>query len=195
MSPSDAELMERFGTGDDDAFRELVQRHQKPLLNFFWRRCFDRTLAEDCVQEVFLRLVRHRGRWRPQAKFTTYLYGIALNHWIDRYRSRKAGPTMTSLNTQITAEGKELVHAVPGSGPEPGDAAAASELGGRIAGALRQLSEEQRSVFLLAETRGLKYADIASLLGIPIGTVKSRMHAAMTRLRGLLKDELREPLS
>ena len=57
----------------------------------------DRALAEDCVQEVFLRLVRHRGSWRPDAKFTTYLYRIAENHWIDRYRSRKSAPQMASL--------------------------------------------------------------------------------------------------
>ena len=99
MPPSDSDLMERFGSGDDEAFRLLVERHQKPLLNFFWRRAFDRQIAQDCTQEVFLRLVKHRGRWKPQAKFTTYMYRIAENLWIDRYRSRKAAPRTTSLQS------------------------------------------------------------------------------------------------
>ncbi len=194
MSPNDAELMERFGAGDDEAFRLLVERHQKGLLNFFWRRCFDRDLARDCVQEVFLRLVRHRGRWQPRAKFTTYMYRIAENHWIDRYRSRKAAPPQVSLQTAVTAEGGELGSVVPGRSSEPGEAASDRELARKIQAAVEQLTEEQRSVFVLAETKGLKYAQIGEVLGIPVGTVKSRMHAATQKLRKLLEEEARERL-
>jgi RNA polymerase sigma-70 factor, ECF subfamily len=190
MSPSDAELMERFGAGDDEAFRMLVRRHQKPLLNFFWRRCYERTLAEDCVQEVFLRLVRHRGRWRPQAKFTTYLYRIAENLWIDRYRSRKAAPPMISLATPVSDDGAELTDRVAGRDRVPEARAADHELGGHIRAAVERLTEEQRAVFDLAEVHGLKYAEIGARLGIPVGTVKSRMHAAMTKLRRLLEEHL-----
>lgn len=186
--------MERFGVGDDEAFRELVRRHHKPLLNFFFRRCHDRTTAEDCVQEVFLRLVRHRGRWRPQAKFTTYLYRIAENYWIDRYRSAKAGPSMISLELPVTDDGTELRDTVAGRSDDPGDEAHGRALGGRIRQALMELSEEQRAVFLMAESHGLKYSEIGDRLGIPVGTVKSRMHAAVTRLRGLLRNELRDDL-
>lgn len=181
--------MERFGGGDDEAFRLLVDRHERGLLRFFFRRSFDRALAEDCVQEVFLRLVRHRGAWRPDAKFTTYLYRIAENHWIDRYRSRKAAPTLTSLETEVTDEGGTLESVVAGPGRRPEEAASDRELSARINRALSRLSEEQRQVFVLAETRGLKYAEIGDVLGVPVGTVKSRMHAATTRLRELLEAE------
>jgi len=194
MSSIDSELMERFGAGDDEAFRELVQRHHKPLLNFFYRRCYDRTQAEDLVQEVFLRLVRHRGRWRPQAKFTTYLYRIAENLWIDRYRSKKSAPSMISLELPVTDDGAELRDNIEGRADEPGHDAYSRELGRRIREAVMQLTEEQRAVFVLAETHGMKYADIGARLGIPVGTVKSRMHAATTRLRGLLRNEMREEL-
>lgn len=191
MPPSaeltDAELMERFGAGDDEAFRVLVDRHERGLLRYFFRRCFDRTLAEDCVQEVFLRLVRHRGSWRPDAKFTTYLYRIAENHWIDRYRSRQAAPETTSLEVEVTDEGGTLEAAVASGGRDPGAEASDRELAGKLRRALARLTEEQRQVFVLAETRGLKYADIGGALGIPVGTVKSRMHAATTRLRELLE--------
>jgi RNA polymerase sigma-70 factor (ECF subfamily) len=186
--------MERFGAGDDEAFRLLVERHQKPLLNFFWRRCFDRQIAQDCTQEVFLRLVRHRGRWKPQAKFTTYMYRIAENLWIDRYRSRKAAPPTTSLQAPAGDEAGELGQVVPGRSRLPEDGAADSELGTRIEQALTSLTEEQRSVFLLAETKGLKYQEIGEILEIPVGTVKSRMHAAIHKLRAILEEEAREHL-
>ncbi len=192
MPSSDAELMERFGAGDDEAFRALVERYERPLLHFFWRRCFDRTLAEDCVQEVFLRLVRHRGSWRPEAKFTTYLYRVAENHWIDRYRSRRSAPQETSLEADSGEEGHDARRVVAATGPSPEEEAHARDVGERIQKALDQLTEEQRSVFVLAETRGLKYADIGRILGIPVGTVKSRMHAAVSRLRELLAEENRD---
>lgn len=189
MTPTDAELMEKFGGGDDEAFRVLVDRHERGLYRFFWRRCFDRSLAEDCVQEVFLRLVRHRGAWRPDAKFTTYLYRIAENHWIDRYRSRRAAPEVTSLETEVVGEGGRLEAAVDSGARRPEEAASDREIARKIASALAKLSEEQRQVFVLAETRGFRYADIGETLGIPVGTVKSRMHAATTRLRELLEAE------
>ena len=193
-TPNDTELMERFGVGDDAAFQEIVRRYHRPLLNFFWRRCYDRDLAEDYTQEVFLRLVRHRGRWRPQAKFTTYLFRIAENYWIDRYRSRKAAPGMVSLATPVSDDGGELENSVSGVSREPGLGAADRERGQAIQEAVARLTKDQRAVFLLAETKGFKYAQIAERLGIPVGTVKSRMHAAVTRLRGMLRERLDDEL-
>lgn len=190
----DAELMRRFGEGDDDAFRRLVERHEKALLGFFWRRALDRAIAEDCVQEVFLRLVRHRGAWRPDAKFTTYLYRIAENHWIDRYRSRRAAPRTASLEALADADEPDAGPSLPAPGSAPPERAGQLELGERIRRAVLRLTEEQRAVFALAETRGMRYDDIARVLSIPVGTVKSRMHAAVTRLREILAEEGRDLL-
>ncbi len=192
MEPSDTELMERFGAGDDEAFRQLVARHEKRLLNFFWRRCFDRVFAEDCTQEVFLRLVRHRGRWKPSAKFTTYLYRIAENLWIDRYRSRRSHPPPASLNLPVGDDGGEIADRVANDARMPEQLAGDRELSLTIRAAIENLSEQQRSVFVLGEIQGMKYQDIGEILGIPVGTVKSRMHAAVHRLRGLLADLDRE---
>ena len=189
MSLSDAELMEQFGDGDDEAFGVLVHRHEGPLLQFFYRRCFDRTLAEDCVQEVFLRLVRHRGSWRPDAKFTTYLYRIAENHWIDRYRTKKAAPKQSSLDDDVSGDGLTLEQAVAAPGRAPEAVASDHELAVKIRRALARLPQEQQSVFVMAESKGMKYADIAESLGVPVGTVKSRMHAATTRLREMLEED------
>lgn len=188
MPPSDAELMEQFGNGDDEAFRTLVERHEAGLLQFFYRRCWDRSLAEDCVQEVFLRLVRHRGTWRPDAKFTTYLYRIAENHWIDRWRSKKAAPKESSLEGSTQDED---AHADIAVSPErlPEETASDHELARKIRKALSRIPEEQQAVFTMAEAQGMKYADIAEALGVPVGTVKSRMHAATTRMRELLQED------
>jgi RNA polymerase sigma-70 factor, ECF subfamily len=186
--------MRRFGEGDDEAFRTLVRRHERPLLGFFWRRCLDRAVAEDCVQEVFLRLVRHRGSWRPDAKFTTYLYRVAENHWIDRWRTKKACPSPASLDGLVDDDGVDASSAFASTGPAPGDRAGQLELGEKIRRSVLRLTEEQRAVFSLAETRGFKYEDIARVLDIPLGTVKSRMHAAVTRLRELLAEEGRDLL-
>lgn len=192
--PADAELMRRFGEGDDEAFRRIVERHERPLLGFFWRRCLDRALAEDCVQEVFLRLVRHRGSWRPDAKFTTYLYRIAENHWIDRYRAKKSAPPPASLEGLADPEEADVTATFAAPGAAPAERAAHAELGARIRRAVLRLTDEQRAVFALAETRGMKYEEIGRVLGIPVGTVKSRMHAAVTRLRELLAEEGRDLL-
>jgi RNA polymerase sigma-70 factor (ECF subfamily) len=190
---SDAELMLRFGRGDDEAFRVLVERHEKPLLGFFWRRCLDRALAEDCVQEVFLRLVRHRGSWKPEAKFTTYLYRVAENHWIDRWRSRKAAPPEASLEGFLDDEG-EAGTPFEVATPKPDERSSQRELGERIRRAVVRLTDDQRAVFALAEVRGMKYEEIARVLSIPVGTVKSRMHAAVLRLREILAEEGRDLL-
>ena len=101
MPESDSELMERFRDGDDDAFPVLVQRFQRPLVNFFYRLTWDRFTSEDYTQEVFARLIRHRKSYQRSAKFSTYLFRIARNYWIDRYRERTNAPKMTSLNVTV----------------------------------------------------------------------------------------------
>ena len=185
--------MRRFGEGDDEAFRRLVERHEKPLLGYFWRRCLDRALAEDCVQEVFLRLVRHRGSWRPDAKFTTYLYRVAENHWIDRWRSRKAAPPEASLEGLLAEDGEGQAE-ISRRQTSPPTRSAQRELGEKIRRAVERLTEDQRAVFAMAEVRGMRYDDIATVLEIPLGTVKSRMHAAVVRLREILAEEGRDLL-
>jgi RNA polymerase sigma-70 factor (ECF subfamily) len=191
MIDSDSELMERFRDGDEDAFRMLAQRFQRPLVNFFFRLTWDRFTAEDYAQEVFQRVVRARRGYRPEAKFRTWLFRIAKNYWIDRYRERKNAPRMSSLDQPIREDqGRpiSLEDTIEGSSPRPELEVHRKEIGGAVKAAVARLSEEQRLVFVLSENQGLRYAEIAEVLEIPVGTVKSRMHAAVRRLRELLKD-------
>ncbi len=183
--------MERFRDGDDDAFPLIVQRFQRPLVNFFYRLTWDRFTSEDYAQEVFARLIRHRKSYRRKAKFSTYLFRIARNYWIDRYRERVKAPKMTSLNITVgTGEGRglSLADLVEGQSPQPAEELKRKEIRERLKEAIALLPEEQRLVFVLSENQGMKYAEISQVMEIPVGTVKSRMHAAMRRLRVLLED-------
>jgi RNA polymerase sigma-70 factor (ECF subfamily) len=191
MAPSDSELMERYRDGDEDAFRKLVERFQKPLINFFFRLTWDRYLAEDYAQEVFARLVRARASYHRSAKFTTYMFRIAKNYWIDRYRSKASAPHVASLEAGIGGQdGRPLTlrDTVEGTLADPEEMLDRKVIRRRVEEAVKRLPEEQRLVFVLSENQGLKYADIAEVMEIPVGTVKSRMHAAVRRLRDLLKD-------
>jgi RNA polymerase sigma-70 factor, ECF subfamily len=184
----DLELMRRFQAGDVDAFTELYERHLKGLLNFFFRLCWDRSLAEDFAQEVLLRVFKSAARWEPNAKFTTYLYRIARNHWIDHCRLLSTQKENVSLQTRVGGPDSQatLVDRLPDDIRPPEHDLDRRELYEAIMNALEELPEEQRLVFILSEVEDLKYQEIAEILDIPLGTVKSRMHTAVHRLQELL---------
>lgn len=191
MPRSDRELMLAFQEGDSEAFVALYDRYTRPLINFFYKMCYDRVLAEDLTQETFLRLLRFRGRYRPDATFRTFLYTVARNLWIDRHRSRKAAPRTVSTELRVQEDGATVGDMVEGREQEVVKQLADREAAELVRTAVEDLPEGQRMVFLLAETQGLKYREISEILEIPIGTVKSRMNAAISRLRGLLGRVLR----
>jgi RNA polymerase sigma-70 factor (ECF subfamily) len=179
--------MVAFQEGDPEAFATLYDRHARLLLNFFFKMCYDRALAEDLTQETFLRLIRHRGRYRPQATFRTYLFTVARNLLIDRHRSRKAAPRSVSADVRPHEDGATIGQLLEAHDRSAVDRLAEREAGDEVRAALEKLPEAQRAVFVLAVDQGLKYREIADVLGVPEGTVKSRMNAATTRLRGMLK--------
>lgn len=183
MPPSDEELMLAVGTGDVQAFEELVGRHQAPLMRFFVRMGADRSIAEDCAQEVLIRVYKAREKYEPRAKFTTWLYRIGRNYWIDQIRTRATQPRKLSLDMPMGGtENTPLRDAVAGKG----DRFADRELLEEIERAVDQLPEEQRIVLVLGLVQSLPYAEVSEILDIPVGTVKSRMHAAVGRVREAL---------
>ena len=192
MPKSDEDLMLEFRQGaTEEVFAQLVERHQRGLLNFFYQFCWDRGLAEDLCQEVFCRVFAHRHSYSVTAKFSTYLYRIARNLWIDYTRAHRNRPRVVSLDAE-TEEGArvdqlELEPRVRQHDLTAGEGLEQQELVARVQQALDQLPDEQRAVFVLARNQGLKYSEVAEVLDIPVGTVRSRMHAAMRRLQALLK--------
>lgn len=186
----DAELVVAFKDGQVGAFAQLVDRHHRSLINFFYHLSWDRQASEDNAQEVFLRLYRHLATYEPQAKFTTFLFKIARNLWIDRLRSAKVHGKPVSLESPLGfGEERSLRDRVASSAPTPVEILARRETAEQLRRALDELPEEQRAVVILSELEGLKYQEIGEILDIPVGTVKSRMHTAMEKLKDLLGAE------
>lgn len=165
----DAALMDRIREGHPEALESLVRRHQQSLVNFF-RRMGAYMDAEDLAQETFIRVYKYRDRYRPTAKFTSFLYTVARHVWLDLLRqSRKR---------------EELTRRLEADGPRSSDGGhPATRLKMDVDGALRRLPEKLRSVIVLSFYQGLKYEEIATVLRIPLGTVKSRVFLALARLK------------
>ncbi len=174
--------------GDLDAFALLAGRYRGSLRRFLESLLpGDPALAEDGVQETLLRLWASRERWRPTGKVSSYLFGIAL-HWANNQRARRATRARHEHrpSTFADAPSTALEFVSPPAVTQPERVLLARWERERMTAALRTLPEGQRRVFEMSHFDGRKYAEIASLLGIPVGTVKSRMSEAVRRLRAAL---------
>lgn len=185
MADPDVAAMLEFQRGDYDAFQRLVERHTEALVNYFYFQSRDRQLAEDCSQDVWLKVFKSRSDYSPRAQFRTYLFRVARNHWIDRFRSQSRRPTETPLesDTDEAGAGGGLLDRLPADGDDPESGVRRADAARLVARALQRLPEEMREVYILAEIQGLPYAEVAELLRIPVGTVKSRMFNAVRKLQ------------
>lgn len=174
--PSDTLLMDRLAADDAWALRLLVQRHQGMLMNFFLRSGAESN-AEDLVQETFVRLYRYRKRYRPNAKFTTFLHTLARHVWIDLLRKRSR---WSRLSTAWAASAPTQDDRSAGTAARRMDAE-------RL---LMELSEEMRSVVVLVFYQGLSHQDAADVLGVPVGTIKSRLFNALNRMREVMNGDV-----
>jgi RNA polymerase sigma-70 factor (ECF subfamily) len=180
---SDEHLMALVKTGDEAAFARLVHRYEKPLFNYARRMLGNGPDAEDVFQETFLRIHLHRKRFRDGSPFKPWMYRIATNLCKDRLRSRTRhrqvsleAPVSTGANAATIGDGLAAKDA------QPDATAGAHELAARLEAALETLNVKHRSVFLMARYEGLTYEEISGSLGIPVGTVKSRMSKAVKTL-------------
>jgi RNA polymerase sigma-70 factor (ECF subfamily) len=200
MSPSeddDAGLMCRARDGDVEAFALLVRRHRGRVEGFLHRLSADRGKAEDGAQEVFLRLWLARHRYQPRARFTTLLYQVAQNYWLNELRRTRARPVEVAWCEEPEPDGFRHRAALPRLPPAPAATEPHSHLflryrQWRIREAIARLPEMHRLVFVLGHLEGHRIAEMAEILGIPEGTVKSRMHTAVRLLRGWLGPEAHE---
>ena len=168
----DAQLMLRAAGGDDVAFEALVERHHRPLMNFFRRMGVNMADAEDMAQQTFVKLYCHRKSYRASAKFTTWLYLLARQTRIDELRAMARRRAML----EAVAEERRAEEAVPRPAPQFG-------LRDDLQSAIDSLDEAHRDVVVLGLVQELPYREVGEILGIPVGTVKSRMFNALRQLR------------
>ncbi len=175
--------MERLAQGDESALEELYARWSGPLLSFLYGMCRDRALCEDLMQGVFLKVWRAAPRYRPLAKFSTWLFQIARNHWLNEREKKMRRIRPVSLDAGGDSDAPRLVKAVESDAPTPDKVALSGELGDHIQAAVGRLPEKLRLVWMLGASQGLPYKEVAEILEIPVGTVKSRMFQAVRALR------------
>ena len=174
--------MARIQGGDAAAFALLVRRYEGPLFAFLRRFLGNATDAEDVFQETFLKVHTNRGRFRLDAPFKPWLYRIATNAAKDRLRARKRRRMLSIFSAHPSTPDVPLADTLPAPGPGPDAIAEASETAARLEAAVAKLPEKHRAVFLMARYEEMPYAAIAEALGIPEGTVKSRMNKAVATL-------------
>ena len=185
FSISDEQAIWRVQMQDDaEAFAMLVKRWEGPIQNLCTRMLGDAHRGEDLAQEAFARVFAKRKEYEARGKFSTFLWRIALNLCYDELRKRER-----RREIPLEFDGEESLHA---SDELPPDVSLArAETAGRVRDALMKISETYRSVLILRHYEDLKFREIAEVLDIPEGTVKSRMAEGLTQLGQLLEMETR----
>ncbi len=169
----DAALMLAFQQGDEGAFRELYQRNARAMIAFCHHFVRDAARAEELAQDVLVKLYRSRERYRPTARFRTFLYRIAANHCLNELRRGE-----WTARAQSGADPVVDPDLLPSRAPTPEEAAAGTALEGAVRALLDRLPEKQRVALVLCRFQGLSYEEIAAVLDTTVPAVKSLVHRA-----------------
>jgi RNA polymerase sigma-70 factor, ECF subfamily len=182
---SDEDLLLRYVRGQTEAFDVLIYRYERELFGYLRRYLGDNALAEDVFQNTFLQLHLKSSHYEPGRPVRPWLYTIATNQAIDALR-RNGRHQAASLDVERDnpgeGESQTLMEMLESREPGPLDRAHGQEWRQRVRASVELLPDFLRQVLLLAYYQGMKYRDIADVLGIPVGTVKSRLHAALVKL-------------
>lgn len=184
---SDEELFTRIQRGERDLFGTLIRRYEAELFGYLRRYVRDAILAEDVFQNTFVQLYLKQSHYEPGKPLRPWIYTIATNQAIDALRrsGREQAVSLDSLATP-EADHNPLMENLSDQQPGPLDATVRAERDDLIRESVDRLPEPFRQSLILAYFQGLKYREIADILGVPVGTVKSRVFTAITRLQELL---------
>jgi RNA polymerase sigma-70 factor (ECF subfamily) len=185
---TDHELVTFARTGSEKAYRELLDRYQRPVFSLIYRMVRDRELAEDLAQETFVKVFNNLEKYNPKYKFSSWIFKIASNLAIDTLRKKE--PKTVSLDGSRYARTDDEVAAtrisVASDDEDPEELLLAKELGAEIESAIGSLRAEYRTAILLRHVEGRPYEEIAEIMEVPLGTVKTYIHRARSELRELL---------
>jgi RNA polymerase sigma factor (sigma-70 family) len=174
VNKADNVLMAQVGQGQVAQLAVLFERHHRALFRYFLSMNRDRSLSEDLVQEVFLRILRYRSTYDSGHSFTAWMYQIARNAGVDQARKRGSSAEVVDID--------EFADRRASSTPGPEESAMQGQNLGLLYRALDQLPDEKREILVLSRFQAMKYEDIASVLGCEVGTVKVRVYRAMRSL-------------
>jgi RNA polymerase sigma-70 factor (ECF subfamily) len=185
--PPSEDLMARIAKGDNDAFEILVTRHQTSVLNLIYRFIGDRTQAKDLAQEVFIRVWQSAKSYKPEAKFTTWIYRITANLCFNELKSAHRKKWLQFLRSEADHE-VQTEEDFPNSSPSPEDLLMAKERSRQISDALQNLPPNQRMALVLKRYDELSYQEIAQILGCSASAVESLLVRAKRTLQEKLKN-------
>jgi RNA polymerase sigma-70 factor (ECF subfamily) len=181
----DRELATQAARGREPAFRELLARYERPVFSLIYRMVRDRTLAEDLAQEAFIRAFNAIDTYKTSYKFSNWILKIANNHTIDYLRKRRLDTVSIhgSPHARTPEEVSQTQVVLESRDENPHEYVEHKELGGQIEEAIGELRDEYRMVILLRHVEGYAYEEIADIMNLPLGTVKTYLHRARGELR------------
>jgi RNA polymerase sigma-70 factor (ECF subfamily) len=180
----DEALMLRYASGAAESFDALYGRHRAGVYRYLLRHCGNAGIADELFQDVWMNLIRTRATYAPTARFAAWLYTLAHNRLVDHWRATGQIETVSIDADDATSD---AVHALPGArSDEPDTRATCHEVAAQLRAAFATLPTMQRDAFLLQQESGLSLLEIATLTGVGVETVKSRLRYAVAKLRAEL---------
>jgi RNA polymerase sigma-70 factor (ECF subfamily) len=188
MDRDESELIARCRRGDVRAFDELVRRYERQVYNFAHKMTGNREDAYDVAQDAFVRVYHHLDTFRAESSFSTWLYRVVLNSYLDSKKRARIREKSISLDQYVSEEEGFAPKQVADEAPAPEDVVVESERNRLLQEAIFSLPDYQRAMIILYHVQHVPYEEIAEILSLPIGTVKSRLN----RARAALKKKLEE---
>ena len=186
----DPAVVELARKGSEAAYRELLARYERPVFSLIFRMVRDRETSEDLAQETFIKVLNNLDRYSPEFKFSSWLFKIANNLTIDHLRRRRVDTiSIEGAPDAVTAESAKATSIAVVSGDEsPLEELESRELGTAIERAIGKLRPEYRACIMLRHVEDRSYEEIAEIVKLPLGTVKTYIHRARHELRAALED-------
>jgi len=192
MSELERSLLKRLRDRDERAFRELLETHRDRVYNITFRMLGNRAEAEDVAQEVFITVFKTIDTFREEAKFSTWLYRVAVNHCKNRikYLARRHDRDQDELDEAAANDATAAAVTAPRPSPRPDKALEGAQTEQMLQEAIAELDEEHRVLVVLRDVEDLSIEEICEITGLPDGTIKSRLHRARMALRKKLQRHL-----
>jgi RNA polymerase sigma-70 factor (ECF subfamily) len=184
MEVDDGAAVERARSGDADAFRLLVERHSRNVFRLAFRMTGNEHDAEDVVQETFLRAYRQLDKYETRSSFGTWLFRIASNYSLDLLRSRKR---REDKRERSKPEQADILESMPATTPGPDRVVFSGQVQGRVEAALDELTEQERTAFVLRHFEGMSIEEIGNVLGTGTNATKHSVFRAVQKLRRSLE--------